>query len=182
MKQSCGEEDVESDPWLVEAEQLQKPGQPGSCCYVLFMDTQYLNSDKLIPNEKLTPTTAMYWRVFAKFFAEQDGPGAEEYLGSILPELTPFCLYVRRYILELEKVEDVKWDFMVKELISMTTIYDLGDEVGRKNLCKLIKDLLTSTKTPVICIIPEPEGLRKLLMIGSLNNSPKLLSRLLHIW
>ena len=82
--------------------------------YVLFMDTQYLNSDKLIPNEKLTPTTAMYWRVFAKFFAEQDGPGAEEYLGSILPELTPFCLYVRRYILELEKVEDVKWDFMVQ--------------------------------------------------------------------
>lgn len=104
---------------------------------VFFMDTQYLDTDKLIPYEKFTPTTAMYWRVLAKFFAEQDGHGAEEYLGSILPELTPFCLYVRRYILELEKDEDVKWEFMAKELISMTTIYDLGDEVGRKNLCKL---------------------------------------------
>ena len=85
-----------------------------------------------------------------EFFADQNGPVAVEYLESILPELTPFCQYARRYILELEKEdEDVNWEFVAKELISMTTIYDLGDEVGRQNLCKLIKDLLSSTKTPV---------------------------------
>eukprot|EP00090_Calanus_glacialis_P042984 TRINITY_DN7612_c0_g1_i1.p1 TRINITY_DN7612_c0_g1~~TRINITY_DN7612_c0_g1_i1.p1 ORF type:complete len:1486 (-),score=621.94 TRINITY_DN7612_c0_g1_i1:145-4602(-) len=135
---------------------------PAGALNVLFMDTpykelvnsfQYLDTDKLIPYEKLTPETAMYWRVLAEFFAGQNGPGAEEYLESILPELTPFCQYVRRYILDLEKDdEDVNWEFVAKELISMTTIYDLGDEVGRTNLCKLIKDLLTSTKTPATFI------------------------------
>ena len=44
----------------------------------------------------------MYWRVLAELFADQNGPGPEEYLESILPELTPFCQYERRYILELE--------------------------------------------------------------------------------
>ena len=130
---------------------------PAGALNVLFMDTlyvemvnsfQYLDTDMLIPYEKLTPETAMYWRVLAECFAKQNGPGAEEYLESVLPELTPFCLYVRRYILELEKDdEDVNWELVAKELISMTTNYDLGDEVGRQNLCKLIKDLLTSSKT-----------------------------------
>ena len=34
----------------------------------------------------------------------------------------------------------------------MTNIYDLGDEVGTQNLCELVKDLLTSTKTPATFI------------------------------
>ena len=54
------------------------------------------------PAHKPTPETAMYWRVLAELFADQNGPGPEEYLESILPELTPFCQYERRYILELE--------------------------------------------------------------------------------
>jgi len=135
---------------------------PAGALNVLFMDSpykelvnsfQYLDTDKLIPYEKLTPETAMYWRVLAEFFAGQNGPGAEDYLESILPELTPFCQYVRKYVLELEKDdEDGNWEFVAKELISMTTIYDLGDEVGRQNLRRLVKDLLTSSKTPATFI------------------------------
>merc|ERR1719312_1603541 len=71
----------------------------------------------------------------------------------IIPELTPFCRYVRKYILELEKDdEDCNWEFVAKELIAMTTNYDMGDEVGRQNLRKLVKDLLSSSKTPVTFI------------------------------
>lgn len=82
----------------------------------------------------------MYWRVLAEFLTEQTAPGAEEYLETIMPELSPFCSYVRKYIMELEKdEEDGNWEFVAKELIRMTLIYDLGDEVGRQNLCKLIK-------------------------------------------
>ena len=127
--------------------------------HVLFQDTpfkelvhtfQYLDTDKLIPFEKLTAETAMYWRVLAEFLAEQTAPGAEEWLESIMPELSPFCSYVRKYIMEQDKGdEDGNWEFVAKELIRMTLIYDLGDEVGRQNLSKLIKDLLTSSKSPV---------------------------------
>ena len=68
----------------------------------------------------------------------------------ILPELSPFCLYVRRYVMDLEIDDnDGKWGVVAKKLIRMTLIYDLGDEVGRQNLCKLNKDLLTSGKSPV---------------------------------
>ena len=129
-----------------DSDQNTKQGSKSAPAWVvhdLFMDTQYkelvnsfqyLDTDKLIPYEKPTPETVMYWRFIVEFFAE-------EYLKSIMPELTPFCSYVRRYILEL--VKDVNWEFEVKELISMTIIYDLGDGVGRQNLCKLIKDLLS---------------------------------------
>ena len=132
-----------------------KSAQAGAL-YVLFQDSpykelvnsfQYLDNDKLIPVDKLTAETAMYWRVLAEYLAEQS---AEEYLEIILPELSPFCQYVRRYVMDLEKDdEDGNWEFVAKELIRMTLIYDLGDEVGRQNLCKLIKDLLTSSKSPV---------------------------------
>ena len=53
---------------------------------VLFQDNphkelvnsfQYLDNDKLIPVDKLTAETAMYWRVLAEYLANQ---GAEEYL------------------------------------------------------------------------------------------------------
>jgi condensin complex subunit 3 len=82
-------------------------------------------------------------------FVFKEGPEAEEYEEKLLPELTQFCNYVRRYILELEKQEDdLNWEFVAKELIMMCCIFDLGDEVGRQNLCRLIKDLLISSLTP----------------------------------
>ena len=60
-----------------------------------------------------------------------------------------FFSHLRRYILDLEKGdEDMNWEFVAKELIGMTGIFDLGDEVGRQNLSKLVKDLLSSNKTP----------------------------------
>ena len=79
----------------------------------------------------------------------QEGPGAEEFQEQLLPELTQFCQYVRTYVLEMEKQdEDVSWEFVAKELIMMCSIYDLGDEVGRLNLSRLIRDLLISPLTP----------------------------------
>ena len=52
--------------------------------------------------------------------------------------------------MDLEKDDkDGNWEFVVNAPIRMILIYDLGDEVGRQNLCKLNKDLLTSGKSPV---------------------------------
>ena len=144
------------------SDQDSKPGNksaPAGALYTVFQDTplrelinsfQYLDGDRLIPLDKLTPETAMYWRVLAEFLVEQNAPGAEEYLEMILPELTPFCQYVRKYVMELSADdENGNWEFVAKELIKMTLLYDLGDEVGRKNLRKLVKDILISNKSPV---------------------------------
>ena len=144
------------------SEQDTKPGNksaPAGALYTMFLDTpfkdlinsfQYLDVDKLIPLDKLTPETAMYWRVLAEYLEEQKAPGAEEYLEMIMPELSAFCQYVRKYVMELPiDDESGNWEFVTKELIKMTLLYDLGDEMGRINLRKLVKDILISNKSPV---------------------------------
>ena len=98
-----------------------------------------------------TPETAMYWRVLTKYLRDE---GAEDCLELLLPELTPFCQYVRHYVLEMEKEdEDLNWEFVARELVAITGLFDLADEVGRQHLVSLVKALLTSSRTPA-SIIP----------------------------
>ena len=89
-----------------------------------------------------TPETAMYWRVLTKYLKDE---GAEDCWELLLPELTPFCQYVRHYVLEME--------FVARELVAITGVFDLADEVGRQHLVSLVKALLTSSRTPA-SIIP----------------------------
>jgi condensin complex subunit 3 len=53
--------------------------------------------DKIIPLEKLTPENALYWRCLAQHLYTQGEEMVEE-LDSIIPNLTPFCQYIRRYL------------------------------------------------------------------------------------
>merc|ERR1719234_544228 len=132
-----------------------RPSAPAGALNVLFNETaprelveqfQYLDTDKLVPYEKLTPETAMYWRVLTKYLRDE---GAEDCLEQLLPELTPFCQYVRHYVLEMEKEdEDLNWEFVARELVAITGVFDLADEVGRQHLVSLVKALLTSPRTP----------------------------------
>jgi condensin complex subunit 3 len=53
--------------------------------------------DKMIPLEKLTSENALYWRCLAQYL-HAEGAEVEEELDKIIPNLTPFCQYIRRYI------------------------------------------------------------------------------------
>ena len=54
----------------------------------------------------------------------------DEHLDSLRPELTPFCSYVRSWVLAASSEDDeLNWEFIAKELIIMCSFYDLGDEV-----------------------------------------------------
>ena len=60
----------------------------------LIQNFQYIDENRLVPYDKLTPETVVYWKALTKFlFAE--GGGAIDYLERLLPELTEFCHYVR---------------------------------------------------------------------------------------
>ena len=147
--------DVGNSDQEVAARAGARPSAPAGALNVLFNETaprelveqfQYLDTDKLIPYEKLTPETAMYWRVLTKYLRDE---GAEDCLEELLPELTPFCQYVRHYVLEMEKEdEDLNWEFVTRELVAITGVFDLADEVGRQHLVSLVKALLTSPRTP----------------------------------
>jgi len=142
---------------VANAAEEETKATPVAALNVIFKDSsyrdlvtnfQYLDQDRLIPADKLTPETAMYWRVLAEYLAEQTG--AEDCLEEILPELTPFCKYVRKFIFEQgQEGEDGNREFVTRELVKMTNIYDLGDEVGRRNLTVLVKDILISDRCKV---------------------------------
>lgn len=64
--------------------------------------------------------------------------GAEDALEMILPELTHFCSYVHKYVMmELMDTGDeqeiavhcMEREFVTNQLVSMTMLYDLADEV-----------------------------------------------------
>ena len=147
--------DVGNSDQEVAARAGARPSAPAGALNVLFNETaprelveqfQYLDTDKLVPFDKLTPETAMYWRVLTKYLRDE---GAEDCLELLLPELTPFCQYVRHYVLEMEKEdEDLNWEFVARELVAITGVFDLADEVGRQHLVSLVKALLTSSRTP----------------------------------
>ena len=135
---------------------------------------------KLVPAGKLTPETAVYWRNLARFmYDEVETKGilaAAPYLESLLPELSKFCQYIRHFILEHDsrcqkdsqnqgsqqseedeedkEAKEVAWFFVAKQLIEMTSVFDLADEMGRNNLAKLCRELLLSRKVTTDFVDP----------------------------
>ena len=129
---------------------------------------------KLVPVAKLTPETAVYWRNLTRFmYDEIEVKGiqaAAPYLETLLPELTQFCQYVRQFILEHnihknnelpdsedcedEEAKEVAWLFVAKQLIEMTNVFDLSDEMGRSNLAKLCREILLSRKVTTDFVDP----------------------------
>ena len=132
---------------------------------------------KLVPAAKLTPETAVYWRNLTRFMYEEvEVKGvlaAAPHLENLLPELSQFCQYIRQFILEHsihkkgnnaendteedeedEEAKEVAWFFVAKQLIEMTNVFDLSDEMGRNNLAKLCRDLLLSRKVTTDFVDP----------------------------
>ena len=129
---------------------------------------------KLVPAAKLTPETAVYWRNLTRFMydeiEEKGVQAAQPYLENLLPELTQFCHYIRQFILEHnihknndapdsedcedEEAKEVAWLFVAKQLIEMTNVFDLSDEMGRNNLAKLCREILLSRKVTTDFVDP----------------------------
>ena len=128
---------------------------------------------KLVPAAKLTPETAVYWRNLTRFMYDEievrGVQAAAPYLETLLPELTQFCHYIRQFILEHsihkndvadseecedEEAKEVAWLFVAKQLIEMTNVFDLSDEMGRNNLAKLCREILLSRKVTTDFVDP----------------------------
>ena len=109
---------------------------------------QFLDPNtRLIPKNKLSPETASYWRNLASYlYDESEVKGvsaAAIHLENMLPELTPFCNYIRELLLEndqqadsgedpnKEQAEQMAWQMLFngQQLIHMISLFDLGDVV-----------------------------------------------------
>ncbi len=147
----------------------------------LVQNFQYIDDNNLVPFDKLTPETAVYWSSLAKFLFSESG-GAHDFLEKLLPELSRFCTYVRHYVIELERPspktsamdhshagegaaddeDETTWAFIAKQLIEMTLVFDFTDEVGRVNLGNLCKDLMANKRVPAAFVEPLMEIFAKI--------------------
>ncbi|GFG28408.1 hypothetical protein Cfor_11336 [Coptotermes formosanus] len=124
--------------------------------------------DKMIPLEKLTSENALYWRCLAQYL-HAEGAEVEEELDKIIPNLTPFCQYIRRYYLAESPTDDtdswsqIQRQFVVLQLLELTKVFDLADEMGRQVINSLFLTL---------------EGLVKILVQILVNVDPDVNSRL----
>ncbi|CAI8036849.1 hypothetical protein GBAR_LOCUS20643 [Geodia barretti] len=77
----------------------------------------------------------------------------------VLPTLSDFCVYVQQYVeRELLPAEDVEEkmqkQFVCVQLLSIFSVMDLSDEVGRQRLGKMVLDLLTLPGLPLALVSP----------------------------
>lgn len=106
---------------------------------------QFLDpATKLVPHAKLSPETASYWRNLAEFLHNESEvrgvSAATPFLENLLPELTHFCAYVRKHLIDNHPVkqhgdedfeaQEMAWLFNGKQLIHMIGLFDLADVVS----------------------------------------------------
>uniref|UniRef100_A0A1A9WQH7 Nuclear condensin complex subunit 3 C-terminal domain-containing protein n=1 Tax=Glossina brevipalpis TaxID=37001 RepID=A0A1A9WQH7_9MUSC len=109
-------------------------------CLVLETDGDFY---RCVPHEKLTVEMGLYWQCLTEYF--QTDMTLE--LDFILPELSTFCAYVETYCQmqkeEMDKFELMEFQYTLLSLVEILYSFDMGDEVGRGNLQKLLAKLLT---------------------------------------
>lgn len=85
---------------------------------------------------------SFYWQCLTEYLQNEM---AEE-LDIIVPELSIFCNYVESYCQtrksEMDKFEAMEFQYILLSLMEILYTFDLGDEIGRGNLQKLLNHLL----------------------------------------
>nr|CAD7453642.1 unnamed protein product [Timema tahoe] len=105
-----------------------------------------LLTDKLIPLEQLTPENAFYWKCLVQFLSKE---GHEEEVERIIPNLSPFVAHIKSFFLSqgntntLEaKLANLQYEFILLQLVELTSVFDLGDEMGRlQDLAEVISEI-----------------------------------------
>jgi len=103
--------------------------------------------------KSLDAETAFYWRCLGEH-AKSMGVDGEELLDELLPEVSGFCKYIQEYVESClcgpssEQDSESQHKFVTRQLLRLMGVVDLSDEVGRKNLCQLLHDLLVLPEIP----------------------------------
>ncbi|KAL1398235.1 hypothetical protein pipiens_009123 [Culex pipiens pipiens] len=111
--------------------------------------------DKTIPLKNLTIETAICWQALLEFLQHTESDELDAYM----VDLMAFCNYIKtfadtptlcNYIRQLaydssmttDKLQKMYFQSMMQVLLEIVASYDMGDEVGRENLKKVLADML----------------------------------------
>ncbi|CAI2182005.1 16196_t:CDS:10 [Funneliformis geosporum] len=96
--------------------------------------------------ENLTIESVFLARVFCEFNKED-----ENRLDDILPEVSKFALYVQNFINLMNQASDdeqVNYEFIVGQLLLISKFLNYGDEVGRRQMFTLLREILMLDHIP----------------------------------
>ncbi|XP_055916686.1 condensin complex subunit 3 isoform X2 [Eupeodes corollae] len=97
---------------------------------------------KCIPHDKLSIEVTLYWQCLIEHLSNT----MDDELESIIPELSTFCSYVLKFCEVQKSATDkfmkMEFQYVLLSLLEILYLYDLGDEIGRENLKKLITTVL----------------------------------------
>ncbi|XP_060066514.1 condensin complex subunit 3-like [Ylistrum balloti] len=104
-----------------------------------------LSDDVLIPFDKLTCESAMYWQTLCKYIHSKGTEGEEE-LEKVLPNCLKLCEHISSFVDSLKAIDDledqVEKEFILKQLLLLVNFMELADNASRKAIEKLFHDIL----------------------------------------
>lgn len=129
-----------------------------------------------IDYNSLDSETAFYWRCLGEHVKSM-GVDGEQFLDELLPEVSGFCTYIQGYVEfslrgqpSEQDSQETQHKFVIQQLLTLVAVVDLSDEVGRKNLCQMLHDLL---------VLPEiPESLVEVLHARYIDVEPEESNRI----
>ncbi|XP_039281661.1 condensin complex subunit 3 [Nilaparvata lugens] len=145
------------------------------CLHVFFDDREKLDLveymqgylvDRTIPYNDLSPELVFVWRTLSEYLRSHDLEKSSDLLEQILPELTLLVEYIKGYSLKLSSsptddvIKTAKNKFVLQQLLEMTSLYELADEVGRLNLSQLCVSLLheAGVQGKTACVVVDRLG------------------------
>lgn len=125
---------------------------------VLLEQVPIDKNTKLIPLTSLTNENVLYWKCIIQHLHRLC---CMEELELMIPELSEFCKYICDFITLISSQSHETWEkenhkFILLQLFEISTMYDLSDEVGRRNLYEVIIDTLMSdhcTSKIIQCLV-----------------------------
>ncbi|XP_076461529.1 condensin complex subunit 3-like isoform X2 [Babylonia areolata] len=113
----------------------------------LIANFSLLNDQCVIPADKLTCESAMYWRELCSY-VHKAGTDYEQHLDMVLPACLNFCSYLNRVVGELVGCGDLdrqlELEFIIQHLLHLFSCMDLSDQACRKAVEKLLHQMLLS--------------------------------------
>lgn len=98
--------------------------------------------------ETMTPETVLTMKVYCQIKFQSKGSDAVQ---DLLPDISNFATYLMNYWNEFqeasEEEEKVNLQFIVTQLLAIGELLDFSDEVGRRSMCTLLRELLISERT-----------------------------------
>lgn len=100
--------------------------------------------------ENLTPETVLIMKVYCEFISNSKG---REQAQELLPNISTFTKYLGHHLhilsgLNDESADKAQKEFLITQLFQIAKFLDFADEMGRRNLCSAISELIANEDIP----------------------------------